>query len=172
MPEIDPRYIARLERRIGQLEAQEARLLNEGRRESLPGSFVTGRSGQSSAYSRKLDRQLDRTIDNAVKLRQVTQDLAGYRLRLERYRAGLVHRNGRPVKVEAPKTAKVAVPIATAEQVKAMFPEAVTISRTRWSKTHTDYRGYVEHDGLRVPFMMLPASEGGYGPVVIVADEK
>jgi hypothetical protein len=100
---LDPRHIADLERQIASLQKQYDTSSAIVTAPGIPGSFITGRSGQSAAYGRKLDRQIERTVTNAgiaVKAKERMDVLRG---ELDAYKAGRINEQGRRVTMPAEK---------------------------------------------------------------------
>lgn len=79
------------QRRLAQLEKKQRQLDAS----VLPGSYITGRSGQSATYRKRLDRQLERTVELATALVQVRRDVARWQRQVAAYDAGLINEQGR-----------------------------------------------------------------------------
>lgn len=145
-------YTAKLTAKIERLEKTGNQSNAIVHAPGIPGSFITGRSGQSRAYGRKLNRQLDRTIDAAVQFGEASRELAIARRTLELYQTGQIHRCGRTIRVKA--TRAPLLPIATPDMVAARYPNARRITKQEWAKTPKDYRDYRIADGYRWPTIM------------------
>lgn len=87
----------RAKRKLEKLEAQQRQLDAS----TIPGSYVTGASGQSAAYRKRLDRQLERTVNLATALVQARRDVAHWQSKADAYDAGLINAQGRAKPVSA-----------------------------------------------------------------------
>jgi hypothetical protein len=100
---LDRKHLQDLRDQIERKQAQLDRLNGQqDRNGALPGTFVTGRSGVSASYSKKLNRQLDRTIDTAVNIVALTKELPELKRRLELYESGRINEQGRTI--DSPST--------------------------------------------------------------------
>ena len=94
-------YVAKLEKAQARLDRLEAKQRHYDAI-AIPGTFVTGRSGISASYKKRLDRQIERTIDLAgllVKQRRLVAQLAQS---VEMYDRGEINAQGRSVSPRKP----------------------------------------------------------------------
>jgi hypothetical protein len=96
-------FAGRLAKAQDRLRRLEVRIEHQ-RQSDLPGSFVTGRSGQKSAYRRKLDRQMERTIELAVALEQARRQVRWLQASYDAYAAGTINAQGRSVAAKSQRT--------------------------------------------------------------------
>lgn len=93
-----------IEHRIAQLKRKIERLTAEvNRPQQVPGPFVTGRSGYR--LGKALDRENTRRANAFRDLQKAKTDLAFWTSRLEGYRSGEYHLDGRP-RADAPSRQK------------------------------------------------------------------
>lgn len=159
---LDQAFIDKTERRVETIKKRMAALDTVIHAEGLPGTFVTGGSGVSASYSRKLDRQLDRTVRSAGEWTTLRDELAAKESRLEAYKAGRVHKSGQPVKVAALKSSAARM---TAEEVAAKFPDAPVVTRAQWNAKDRECKKWVA--GVPMAYY-LQGGQSEFGPVRIV----
>lgn len=82
-------------KKLEKVEAKLARLKAHQESLTLPGTFVTGRSGVKPSYRRKLDRQLERTIDLAKAIIKIQDQVRHLRVQANLYDRR--HDNSQPV---------------------------------------------------------------------------
>lgn len=89
---------------IAKLKKAEERLANLEKRQrhydaiAIPGTLVTGRSGISASYKKRLDRQVEKTIDLAGLLIEQRRKVATLRQSVQMYDNGKINAQGRSVR--------------------------------------------------------------------------
>jgi hypothetical protein len=149
---LDSNYISKLKKRIEAKRKRIEAVTTALAAPSLPGSFVTGRSGQSRAYVRKLDRQLDRTIRLSSESIRLERELAHLENRLAGYEAGRISKSGRLIRTEAQKRARRRKPVVP-------MAERLFCGKYPCGLVYAD-RGREEHgDYLRLAFLSYETLE-------------
>ena len=83
--------VARLRQRMEEKKSSLQRCESYLHGESLPGSYVTGRSGQSRSYGRRLSRQLDKTIDLSKKSIHLRGEIYALEIKIAAVQQGRSH---------------------------------------------------------------------------------
>lgn len=129
-------------KRLTRARAKLKKLQEQQQKQSasaLPGSYVTGSSGQSASYRRKLEKQLDRTIDLAVKIVDASQQVNRLQAKYDAYEAGTIDAQGRAKPVST-KTKHAEQKQMTPQErlFKGNFPTGI-IYADRGRTKHSDY---------------------------------
>lgn len=94
-------YVAKLKKAEQRLEALEKRQRHYDAI-AIPGTLVTGRSGISASYKKRLDRQVEKTIDLACALVEQRRKVATLRQSVQMYAEGKINAQGRSVSPKKP----------------------------------------------------------------------